>query len=189
MTEQHPDDPDRQHPQGSRRRSIAIGVLGAVAGVAGGAIIASAVTAGAATTGSGSTSSSAVSSTGSASSGGSTSSGSSTSGSTNPTNANPPAYHVPSKSGTVTAVGSSSVTIKSSAGTVTYAVTSASDIDKNGEAQLSDLAVGDAVTFDTTTSNGQTIIDKLHAGDEAKDRPAGPPAGAPAGSNGSSTTN
>ncbi len=81
--------------------------------------------------------------------------------------------------GTVTAVGSNSVTIKTGNGTTTCGVTAASDVDKNGEAQLSDLKVGDEVRFTTTTANGATIIDKLHAGDEAKDRPAAPPSGAP----------
>lgn len=79
-------------------------------------------------------------------------------------------------SGTVTAVGTNSVTIKTASGTKTYGVTASSDIDKNGEAQLKDLVVGDAVTFSTDTANGQAVIDKLHAGDESKDMPA-PPAG------------
>ena len=85
-------------------------------------------------------------------------------------------------SGTVTAVGSADVTIKTSTATTTYAVSSTSDIDKNGEATLSDLAVGDAVTFSTVTSNGTTAIDKLHAGNEQLDMP-GPgsmPGNAPA---------
>jgi preprotein translocase subunit YajC len=81
-------------------------------------------------------------------------------------------------SGTVTAVGSSSVTIQTSSATTTYAVTSTSDVDKNGEATLSDLAVGDAVTFSTVTTNGTTAIDKLHAGNAALDMPAGGPGGA-----------
>ena len=76
-------------------------------------------------------------------------------------------------SGTVTAVGSTSVTIKTTSGTVTYAVSGTSDIDKNGEAQLSSLAVGDAVTFSTTTSGSTVSIDKLHAGNETLDRPQG----------------
>ncbi len=76
-------------------------------------------------------------------------------------------------SGTVTTVGASSVTIKTSAGTKTYKVTSSSDIDKNGEAQLSDLKAGDVVRFDTETVNGATVIDHLHAGSEALDRPTG----------------
>ena len=79
-----------------------------------------------------------------------------------------------SLSGTVTAVGSSDVTIKTSSATTTYAVTGTSDIDKNGEATLSDLAVGDAVTFNTVTTSGTTAIDKLHAGNEQLDMPPGP---------------
>jgi hypothetical protein len=75
-------------------------------------------------------------------------------------------------SGAVTAVGASSVTIKTSAGSKTYKVTSSSDIDKNGEAELSDLKAGDAVRFDTTTVNGAAVIDHLHAGNEALDRPS-----------------
>ena len=82
------------------------------------------------------------------------------------------------KTGKVTAVGTSSVTID---GTV-YAVTSNSDIDKNGEANLSQLAVGDAVTFSTVSGASTPTIDKLHAGSEALDMPhGGPPGGAPAG--------
>src|SRR3954453_14771692 len=73
--------------------------------------------------------------------------------------------------GTVTQVGASSVTIRDSAGKVTtYAVTSSSDIDKNGEAKLSDLKAGDAVRFSTT--NGNTIA-VLHSGDENLNRPQG----------------
>ena len=75
-------------------------------------------------------------------------------------------------SGTVTAVGSSSVTIKTSTGTTEYAVTSTSDIDKNGEATLANLVVGDAVTFSVDSANAKQI-DKLHAGDESKNMPQG----------------
>jgi hypothetical protein len=75
-------------------------------------------------------------------------------------------------SGTVTAVGGDTVTIKTSTSTTTYKVDSNSDIDKNGEAQLSSLAVGDAVRF--SVGSGTKTIDKLHAGDETKDRPAAP---------------
>ena len=75
------------------------------------------------------------------------------------------------KSGTVTAVATDSVTID---GTV-YAVTSSSDIDKNGEATLSSLAVGDKVTFSTVASHSTPTIDKLHAGSESLDRPTGAP--------------
>jgi hypothetical protein len=76
-------------------------------------------------------------------------------------------------SGTVTAVGASSVTIKTGTATTQYAVTSASDIDKNGEATLKDVTVGDAVTFSVDNSNAKQI-DKLHAGDEAKNMPTAP---------------
>jgi hypothetical protein len=85
----------------------------------------------------------------------------------------PGGYGLPGATGTVTAVGSDSVTIKSPSGTKTYPVTSASDIDKYGEATLADLKSGDKVWFDTTTVNGKTIINHLHAGNEALDRPPG----------------
>src|SRR5437763_14510517 len=49
--------------------------------------------------------------------------------------------HALAQTGTVTAVGSNSVTIRTSSGTHTYGVTNNSDIDKNGEAKLSDLKV------------------------------------------------
>lgn len=78
--------------------------------------------------------------------------------------------------GTVTSVGSGSVTITVGGASKTYVVDGNSDIDKNGEAKLSDLAAGDAVRF-ALRPDGKTIA-VLHAGDEAKDRPA-PPAGAP----------
>jgi Cu/Ag efflux protein CusF len=142
----------------AHRRGLAIGA-GILAGAAAGAVIATAVgaTAASSATGSGQTASSV----------------SAAAPDSDPGCGN----HLPWTSGTVTAVGSNSVTIKTSSGTATYGVTSASDIDKNGEAQLRDLKVGDAVRFSTQTVNGATIIDKLHAGDEAKDRPAAPPSG------------
>ena len=90
-------------------------------------------------------------------------------------------------SGTVTAVGASTVTI----GTTSYPVTGTTDIDKNGEATLSSLAVGDSVTFSTVTSGGVTSVDKLHAGSETLDRPAagsGPPANGGSGTSGSPGT-
>jgi hypothetical protein len=75
------------------------------------------------------------------------------------------------QAGTVAAVGTNSVGIKTTAGTKTYAVDANSDIDKNGEAQLSDLKVGDAVHF--AVRPGTSTIGVLHAGDEAKNAPAG----------------
>jgi hypothetical protein len=82
-----------------------------------------------------------------------------------------PRGHLLDHTGTVTAVGANGVTIKTSTGTTTYAVISASDIDKNGEAKLSDLKVGDAVRFSVATVNGKATIGILHAGNEALDRP------------------
>ena len=137
------------------------------AGLAAGGILGTTMSASASTT---STSSNSTSTN-------STSSGGSTPG---PPAAGGPGgtYHGLPDSGTVTAVGSSSVTIDGKV----YAVTSSSDIDKNGEAVLADLKVGDTVTFSTVSSASTPTIDKLHAGSEALDRPTGPPAGAPSGS-------
>ena len=93
-----------------------------------------------------------------------------------------PGHGLP-QSGTVTAVNpesngtTGSVTIKTPSGTTTYSVDGNSDVDKNGESQLSKLSVGDSVRF---SLNGSTI-DKLHAGDEVKDAPQPPP---PPGSGG-----
>jgi hypothetical protein len=79
-------------------------------------------------------------------------------------------------SGTVTAVdtAANTITIKTATATTVYTVTSSSDIDKNGEAALSALAAGDAVTFNVDSSNAKQI-DKLHTGDEAKNKPAATP--------------
>ncbi|MDQ2726422.1 MAG: hypothetical protein M3Y91_00800 [Actinomycetota bacterium] len=84
-------------------------------------------------------------------------------------------YQVPQMSGTVTAVGTASVTIRTASATTTYSLGSSSDVDKNGEATLSSLAVGDAVTFNLDPSATTPTINKLHAGTEALDRPSGPP--------------
>ncbi len=73
--------------------------------------------------------------------------------------------------GTVTAVSASSVTIKTSTATTAYSVTSACDIDKNGEATASALVVGDKVTFSVDSTSAKQI-DELHAGDEAKNMPS-----------------
>lgn len=89
-------------------------------------------------------------------------------------------------SGTVTAVGTSSVTIKTATATE-YAVTSASDLDKNGEAALKNLAVGDAVTFSVDSANTKQI-DKLHAGDQTNDMPTAPNGSSSSNTSGSSDT-
>jgi hypothetical protein len=75
------------------------------------------------------------------------------------------------QTGAVTAVGADSVTIKTSTANTTYVVNSDSDIDKNGEAKLSDLKVGDAVRFSAATISGKPTIVVLHAGNEALNHP------------------
>jgi hypothetical protein len=151
------------------------------AGALGGGILANSMMANAATTSAGSSQSTA---TGSGSSG-TTSSGSTSSGSTSSgTAANPPAHMGLDQSGTVTAVGTSSVTI----GTTTYAVDASSDIDKSGESSLSSLAVGDAVTFNTVTTNGTVTVNKLHTGNEALNVPSGAPMGEPTGATSTGAT-
>jgi hypothetical protein len=151
------------------KAGLATGLVGT--GVVTGAILGSNLTAGASTASTAFTASSTA-----------TTSPGSSSGSGTPSQ--PPAYHGLPDSGTVTAVGSNSVTIDGK----TYAVTSNSDIDKNGEASLSSLAVGDAVTFSTDPSASTPTIDKLHAGSESLDRPTGPPLGNPPASSSSGTT-
>ena len=86
-----------------------------------------------------------------------------------------PGSHGPDLSGTVTGVDTakSTVTIKSGSATTTYAVSGNSDIDKNGDATLADLKVGDAVTFNAVTISGKVTIAILPSGDETKNRPAG----------------
>jgi hypothetical protein len=79
--------------------------------------------------------------------------------------------HMLDQTGTVTKVGTNSVTIKTSTATTAYAVNSNSDIDKNGEAKLSALKVGDAVRFSVVTVNGKPAIAVLHAGNEALNMP------------------
>ncbi len=88
-----------------------------------------------------------------------------------------------SLSGTLAAVGTSSVTITTATGTTEYAVGTSSDIDKNGEAALSNLAAGDAVTFSVDAANAKQI-DRLHAGDEAKNRLQGAVTGSTPGTQG-----
>jgi hypothetical protein len=142
-----------QPPRRKRRMIAAVGLLGT--GVVAGAVIGTTALSNAANP--------------------STPSSSSSSSSSTPTtegNERHGGGHGLNLSGTVTAVGSSTVTIKTSAATTTYKVDSNSDIDKNGEASLAKLAVGDAVTF-SVDSSASTTIDKLHAGNEALNKPQG----------------
>lgn len=61
------------------------------------------------------------------------------------------------QTGTVTAVGASSVTVRTATATTTFQVTSASTVVKNGAAGLAGVKVGDTVRFGTTTTGGTTI--------------------------------
>jgi hypothetical protein len=159
---------ERARRRKPRVLAAGLGLLGL--GAAAGGFASTALSAGAATTSATTTASQGSSGTGSS------------------TTPSPPAGLT--LSGTVTAVGSSDVTIKTSTATTTYAVTSSSDIDKNGEASLSSLAVGDAVTFSTVTTNGTTAIDRLHAGNAQLDMPqwGAPPSGSGTPGSSSSTS-
>ncbi len=109
---------------GSRRRTLVTGAAVAVGGALGGALVATALTASA------STSALTLSATSPTSSSPSSSSNSADPGGPCPAGAR---GGLP-LTGTVTAVGSNSVTIKTSGGAVTtYTLNSSSDIDKNGE--------------------------------------------------------
>ncbi len=163
-------EPGRRRP----RKGLAVALL--LSGLAGGGILGASLSANAATPSTSATGTSSAS-TGT-SSGASTGTSSSTAPAPGTGMGTPPGLPL---SGTVTAVGASTVTI----GTTPYPVTSTSDIDKNGEATLSSLAVGDSVTFSTVTSGGVTSIDKLHAGSETLDRPT---AGSAPPTNGGSGT-
>jgi hypothetical protein len=76
--------------------------------------------------------------------------------------------------GTITALGASSVTIKTSSGTTTYAVTASSDIEKGGKTTtLSTLAVGNDVAFSATTTDGTSTIGTLMTGNASSSMAAG----------------
>lgn len=149
-------------PNWIRKPKVWAGAALVATGLSTGAILGSTLTAGAATSGSTSSGATGTAATGAPPGGG-------------PAGGAASAFHGLQQSGTVTAVGTNSVTISGT----TYAVTSSSDIDKNGEATLANLAVGDAVTFSTVSGASTPTIDKLHAGNEALDRPMGPPNGGP----------
>jgi hypothetical protein len=94
-------------------------------------------------------------------------------------------------SGTVTAVGSSSVTVRTSSGAATYAVTSASQIIRNGQSvSLSAVQAGDAVFAHVYPVNGKMTVERLFAGTSAtaNNGPGGPPPGTPNNGTQSGTT-
>jgi len=153
---------------GKRRRTLLVGTAVAIGGALAGAIAAASAPASAGTTGAGASAATAAVSSPSASA--PSGPGGQWHGEMASTGQQPAGFGL-NLTGTVTAVGTSTVTIKTSSGAIkTYTINASSDIDKNGEAQLSSLAVGDAVRYSVRT--GTSTIDKLHAGDEAKDAPA-----------------
>lgn len=81
--------------------------------------------------------------------------------------------------GTITATTASSVTVRSSSGTATYAVTSQSEILRNGQqAALSSVKAGDAVFLHVyPDSSGRMLVERLFAGTSAGDDGFGPPSG------------
>jgi hypothetical protein len=83
--------------------------------------------------------------------------------------------------GTITAVGSSSVTVKTASATTTYAVTSTTEIVRDGAAAtLSQLKAGDPVLLHVYPLNGTTVVERLFAGTLSQGSfPGGP--GAPGG--------
>lgn len=88
--------------------------------------------------------------------------------------------HTLGKTGTVTAVSASSISIKDAPGTnTTYVIATTSDIDKNGVSTASALTVGETVTYSVDSAATTPTIDKLRAGSEALDRPTGDRYGAP----------
>lgn len=93
--------------------------------------------------------------------------------------------------GTVTSVGSSSVTVKTSSGTATYRVTSASEIVRNGQAvSLSAIKSGDAVFVHVYPSDSAMVIERLFAGTSATAGkvPVGPPPAGATTQNGQTST-
>jgi co-chaperonin GroES (HSP10) len=63
--------------------------------------------------------------------------------------------------GTVTAVGTDTVGIKTSTATTTYSVTSTTRIEKDGKATLTDVKVGDTVLLITTTTGGTVLANLI----------------------------
>lgn len=165
--------PHKETEPGGRRRLNKVVVSGlallGVGGVAGG-VASMALSSGVATAATTTTAPASSGTSGSSSSGSSSSSSTGTSVTPQPGGRGPgapPGGVALPLHGTVTAVGASSVTIKTTSGTETYVVTDSSSIDKNGKATLSALAVGDDVAFSTVTTDGTTAIDKLIAGNMA----------------------
>jgi hypothetical protein len=78
--------------------------------------------------------------------------------------------------GTLTAIGTASVTVQTDDGTSTYAVTGATDIERNGEpVALSALKVGDAVLVHVLPSGSGYVAERVLAGASGGPAVAPPP--------------
>ena len=78
--------------------------------------------------------------------------------------------------GTLTALGSSTVTVRTSSGTATYAVTSSSELVRDGRrVSLSGLKTGEPVFLHVYPLNGRTVVERLFAGTPPQGGPGGPP--------------
>jgi hypothetical protein len=79
--------------------------------------------------------------------------------------------------GTLTAVGSSSVTVSTSAGRATYKVNGTSQIVRNGQvATLAELKVGESVFLHVYSSGGSLVVERLFSGTSPMGGfPGGPP--------------
>jgi hypothetical protein len=96
-----------------------------------------------------------------------------------------PNHGIKPLTGTVTAVGATTVGIKTSTGTATYSVTSATTIAKFATGSLDGVKVGDTVSFATTTVGGTVLAhleDGVLAGPGGFGRRGGP--GGPGGQGG-----
>lgn len=86
--------------------------------------------------------------------------------------------------GAITAVGSSTLTVRTSAGTATYPISSNTQIVKNGQlASLSSLSVGDTVLLHVYPVNGKTFVERVIDGG-AQGRFFEGPGGGPGDQNG-----
>jgi hypothetical protein len=93
--------------------------------------------------------------------------------------------------GTLAARTASTITVKSTAGSATYAVNATTEIVRNGRsATLSDVKVGDPVFVHVyPSSSGQMLVERLFAGTSASGSNFGPPSlGTPPSSGSAPTT-
>ena len=155
---QTPEDPNRPVRR-RKNRAVMSGIALVGVGAIAGGITSATLSAGAATP----TTTATTTVSGSTGTGGSSTTSSPPAGSGRQRPTAPPGAALPLH-GTVAAVSTSSVTIKTSSGTTAYAVTASSDIENNGKTGTSALSAGDVVAFSTVTTDGITAIDKLVAG-------------------------